>query len=345
MPTSVPAAQVGAVVAMKALADQQRDAEIDAVLVTMGAMADDLCRCTNEACADGVMKTMASMRDPDGKPTEAQIGRAMAMAGRRRRVSEAADGASPGPVVDWSSQRAPAGCGARRRSGPGRPGIRPIIGGRMSNPTSRRLRPGPRLWLLAALAATSAAAAGCTDPGGGADVDASVPEVPPSTPMRHLNRVELADALRDLLGTAFTGDSTEVAHRLPQDAPVGGLDTIAQALGTSPLRGAAGRRVRVRRRPGRSRPGSRPGPPEQATALPALLDGFGRRALRRPLTAEERTSYTALYEHLAPTQGHAVGVRAVLQRLLWRRTSSTSNGLGNPATGKPTSPTTRWRRA
>lgn len=214
-------------------------------------------------------------------------------------------------------------------------GFRPIIGERMPNLPSVRRVLAPRCWLIGALAAVTAVGCGGSTANGDDGVDAGVPEVPPSTPMRHLNRVELFNTLKDLLGPAFTGDWNEVLHRLPPDARVGGLDTIAQAIGTSApyveqmgavLEFVVGQTDLAQVAPGAA----------DATALPALFDRLGRRALRRPLTADERTSYTALYDHLAPLQGHEVGVRAVLQRLLQSPDFLYQIGLGDAATGKLT---------
>ncbi len=206
----------------------------------------------------------------------------------------------------------------------------------MTNST-RALRAGARfgLGLAAALAASSIAA--CTDPtgGGDADDDDPMPVEPSSTPIRRLNRVELLHTFAELLGPAFVGDPAEIGHRLPPDPLVGGLDTIAQALGTSAtyveqmgglVEFVVGKLDLAQVAPGAT----------GEDALPTVFDGLGRRALRRPLTTDERVSYTALYRRLAPTQGHDVGLRAVLTRLLLTPDFLYHVALGDPATGKLT---------
>ena len=210
----------------------------------------------------------------------------------------------------------------------------------MPDPT-RRLHAGARAAVCARLclglaAALTVTATACTDPGGGdGDDDVVVPPEPPSTPLRRLNRIELLHTLTDLIGPAYTGDLDAIGHRLPPDPLVGGLDTIAQSLGTSAtyveqigglIEWVVGQIDLAQIAPGTT----------GADALPVVFDGFGRRALRRPLTAEERTSYAALYDRLAPSQGHEVGLRAVLVRLLLTPDFLYHVALGDPATGKLT---------
>ncbi|HVV88714.1 MAG TPA: DUF1592 domain-containing protein, partial [Kofleriaceae bacterium] len=189
----------------------------------------------------------------------------------------------------------------------------------------------------AALAA--GALAGCTSGGGGggdADDDSvTPPPAPPSTPIRRLNRIELLNTLEDLIGPAYMGDFDEIGHRLPPDPLVGGLDTISQSLGTSATYveqiGGLIEFIVGKIDLGMVAPG-----PMTDAALPALFDSFGRRALRRPLTADERASYTALYDHLAPDQGHTVAIQAVLQRMLLSPDFLYQVALGDAATGKLT---------
>lgn len=198
-------------------------------------------------------------------------------------------------------------------------------------------RPGRllALGLVAALAAAPALVA-CTDTGDDAgDDDTPMPPEPSTTPLRRLNRVELVNTIRDLLGPAYLGDLDEIGHRLPPDPLVGGLDTIAQALGTSATYveqiGGLVEFVVEDIDLAQLAPGA-----TGADALPPIFDGFGRRALRRPLSADERQSYTALYTRLAASQGHEVGVRAVLVRLLLSPDFLYHVALGDPATGKLT---------
>lgn len=76
---TVPAAQVQQAVAAKAVA---ATAAIDTTLATMDHVADDLCRCPDVTCAQGVMTAMTNLRDPGGAPTKAQLDQAMAIAAR-----------------------------------------------------------------------------------------------------------------------------------------------------------------------------------------------------------------------------------------------------------------------
>ena len=52
----------------------------DAAIAKMGKMADKLCKCTDMKCAEGVMKEMSSMKEPSGKPSKAQMEKAMKIA-------------------------------------------------------------------------------------------------------------------------------------------------------------------------------------------------------------------------------------------------------------------------
>ncbi len=192
-------------------------------------------------------------------------------------------------------------------------------------------------WRLTVATLAALGAAGCTSGGGGdgdGDDDGVIPPDPPSTPLRRLNRVELFNTLRDLLGAAYTGDVGELNHRLPPDPLVGGYDTIAQALNTSAtyveemnglMEFVVGKIDLAQIAPG-----------TDASVLPALFDGFGRRALRRPMTADERTSYTMLYQRLAASQGHAVALQAVLQRMLTTPDFLYQVALGDATSGKLT---------
>ena len=52
----------------------------DAAIAKMGKMADKLCACKDMKCAEGVMKEMSSMKEPSGKPSKAQMEKAMKIA-------------------------------------------------------------------------------------------------------------------------------------------------------------------------------------------------------------------------------------------------------------------------
>ena len=54
----------------------------DAAIAQMAAIGDAVCRCKDQACLDHAMKRMARLREPAGKPTRAQMERAMKIAER-----------------------------------------------------------------------------------------------------------------------------------------------------------------------------------------------------------------------------------------------------------------------
>ncbi|HVV83119.1 MAG TPA: hypothetical protein VHE35_08560 [Kofleriaceae bacterium] len=52
----------------------------DAAIAKMGKMADKLCACKDMKCAEGVMKEMSAVKEPSGKPSKAQMDKAMKIA-------------------------------------------------------------------------------------------------------------------------------------------------------------------------------------------------------------------------------------------------------------------------
>ena len=62
--------------------DEDEGGGADDAISRMDRMADDLCRCVDLPCAENVMKEMSSMREPSGKPSKAQMERAMKIAER-----------------------------------------------------------------------------------------------------------------------------------------------------------------------------------------------------------------------------------------------------------------------
>lgn len=52
----------------------------DAAIRSMGRLADKLCACRDMSCAEGVMREMSSMKEPSGKPSKAQMDKAMKIA-------------------------------------------------------------------------------------------------------------------------------------------------------------------------------------------------------------------------------------------------------------------------
>lgn len=59
-----------------------RDDPVDRTLRTMSRAADRVCACKDTACAEVAMKALSNMKAPTGKPTRAQMERAMKLAER-----------------------------------------------------------------------------------------------------------------------------------------------------------------------------------------------------------------------------------------------------------------------
>ena len=51
-------------------------------IARLATLADKLCACADAKCADGVMAEVATIKEPESKPTEAQMARAMKIAQR-----------------------------------------------------------------------------------------------------------------------------------------------------------------------------------------------------------------------------------------------------------------------
>ena len=155
-----------------------------------------------------------------------------------------------------------------------------------------------------------------------------------STVLRRLNRVELTNTFADLLGSAYGGAPDAVAQRLPGDPRVQGFDTIADALTTSTgfveqahgLVEAMVTDTDIDALHGCATPG--------AACVEGFLDDVGLRALRRPLSGEERASYLALFDKVSGTDGSDVAMRAVLTRLLQTPDFLYHVALGDPDTGR-----------
>ena len=77
-------------------------AAIDAVIVQMGQLADELCACPDAACADEVVKKLGAIDAPHTKPTDAQMQTAMKIGERLTTCQSklAAAAAPPPPPAD-----------------------------------------------------------------------------------------------------------------------------------------------------------------------------------------------------------------------------------------------------
>ncbi len=71
----------GATEAERLTADPVRS-EFAEVLRMVGAVADQLCACKDLACAEAAMKPLSGMKDPGGKPTDAEMAQAQKLAER-----------------------------------------------------------------------------------------------------------------------------------------------------------------------------------------------------------------------------------------------------------------------
>jgi hypothetical protein len=149
---------------------------------------------------------------------------------------------------------------------------------------------------------------------------------PGPTPLVKLSTVQYRNTVRDLLAASGLADlAAEIAPALasvPDDSPetFRGLDTrissdhlqayynVAAAVGNS----IESTPARLRALAGDCATASS-APPLAASCVSAFLAGFGRRAFRRPLTADEQASFAALNDGVRPP---ATALRAMVVTLL-----------------------------
>ena len=72
----------------------------DEAIATMAELADHLCTCQDMACAEHVMQETSAMREPSGKPSKAQMERAMAIAEKMATCQKALMAASAPKEVE-----------------------------------------------------------------------------------------------------------------------------------------------------------------------------------------------------------------------------------------------------
>ena len=139
----------------------------------------------------------------------------------------------------------------------------------------------------------------------------TTPEVSTS-PMRRLTHREFGNAVRDLLGT------TSAERAFAPDTQPELFDTMA-SQGVSSLLADQYLDVASELAQGISNVstlvGCTPGPAD-ATCVRTFTDRFARRAYRRPLTTDERTRLTALYESTRSAANADTAVRAFVAAVL-----------------------------
>ena len=137
--------------------------------------------------------------------------------------------------------------------------------------------------------------------------------------LRRLTRTEYDNALRDLLGDA----SRPGFAKLPEDvndpfdnnykdqlasgALIESLETLAEEAATRALGDPARRNTIV---------GCTPSGPADATCMRTFITGFGRRALRRPLSPDEVQRYLALQSYAVEAKDFYFAVGLVLRAML-----------------------------
>jgi hypothetical protein len=155
-------------------------------------------------------------------------------------------------------------------------------------------------------------------------------------PARRLTRAEYDNTVRDLLGTtlrparAFAPDGDSGGFLSNVDAPITNEGMAGQYLAAArALADEASLRLPALMG---CTPTTRAAEDQCAQAF---IDSFGRRALRRPLTAPERTRYQTLYGTIRNVPGttFAEGVRALVMGFLLSPTFLNHVEVGAPATG------------
>jgi hypothetical protein len=146
----------------------------------------------------------------------------------------------------------------------------------------------------------------------------SQPPNPGRSPLRRLNRTEYISTVTDLIGVA---NAEQLASAFPPDEQAGGFSNNADALVVTSL--LAGDYVDVSEKiaaaaltTAQKLIACGAGETEPACAA-RFIETFGKRAFRRPLEAEERSRYLALYTDARTdgtfNDGLSVLVRAFLQ--------------------------------
>lgn len=165
--------------------------------------------------------------------------------------------------------------------------------------------------------------------GGAPSVDPMVPEG--RTVLHRLNAVELRNVLTDVLGA-------EAAAALPKldDPLVQALDTNAEALTVSPSAVdsmfQSAKAIAQAVKPAAL--GACPMGTDDRACAQERIPRLAQRLLRRPPTADETTSYLALWDAVRARENAAAATQAVLQRLLLAPEFLYHVELGDPTTGR-----------
>jgi hypothetical protein len=158
------------------------------------------------------------------------------------------------------------------------------------------------------------------------------------TGMHRLSRLEYDATVRDLLG-----DTTRPGFaKLPEDVRdpfdndyktqlvsgvlVSTAETLATEISARALADAARRDTLV---------GCKPTGPGDKVCMDAFVRRFGRRAFRRPLTAEEVTAYTGLQSFAVEANDFYAGVDLVIRAMLQDPSFLYRIEVGAPVAGKP----------
>ncbi len=186
--------------------------------------------------------------------------------------------------------------------------------------------------------AGTAASGDAGDAGEGDSGDHEVPATPSHSGLRRLSVAEYDNAVRDLLGD----DARAGAQLLPDDAlgpfdnqydaqsPSEALIVSAEKLATDAANRLLNDAARLE-----SLAGCAPAGPDDDACLRKFIESLGRRAFRRPLTAEEIEALAALGALGVEAGSWHVGAAAVVRVLLqdvnfWYRSE-----IGEPVDGAP----------
>lgn len=140
---------------------------------------------------------------------------------------------------------------------------------------------------------------------------------PGPAPLRLLTRVQYDNAVRDLLG-----DTTAPARSFPNENRVLGFENNAEVHAATPLlvekyltaaEDVAARAVSTRL--SELLP-CEPSPSDEAACAEGFVRTFGKRAFRRPLTDEEVTIFTDLFDASIEPYGFEDSIELVLQAML-----------------------------
>jgi hypothetical protein len=131
-------------------------------------------------------------------------------------------------------------------------------------------------------------------------------------PLRRLTRAEYDATVRDLLG-----DDSHPARTFPPDEESQGFDNFAETQSVSPLL-AEGYLSAAEALAASADPIALAGcdPSDEGVCLQKLLAGFGRRAFRRPLSADEAQRMTAVFADVRAEEDAPTAMRAVVAVLL-----------------------------